>query len=201
MLRLDRQLSFSFLDLPGKRGSVEKQLERSIKPKGPDQKWIEFCRGHLVRLELEEFGTRVTVEWNPRMRSTAGRALWPNGLIQLNPRLREISEAEVERTVLHELAHLIAYERHPYRRIKGHGREWRRACIDLGIPNESATHQLALPGRTLRRQWRYECPACTQTIDRVRRFKGAVACYECCRESNGGSFHERFRLIERRLNA
>jgi predicted SprT family Zn-dependent metalloprotease len=199
VLRSDRQLSFSFLDHQGEGRTVPGFQRQSVYPKGEDREWIEFCKGHLVRLQLEELADRIVVEWNPRMRSSAGRALWPDGLIQLNPRLPEISESEVRRTVLHELAHLIAYERHPHRRIKGHGREWQRACTEVGIPGEGATHQLALPTRTLRRQWRYECPECDQGFERVRRFKSAVACFECCRNSNGGFYHERYRLVERRI--
>lgn len=200
MFRADRQLSFSFLDSSGENPGGVRDKERRVLVKGVDAGLGELCRGHLERLKLVELAGRVVVEWNPRMRSSAGRALWPHGLIQLNPRLLEISEAEVRRTVLHELAHLIAYERHPHRRIKGHGPEWRRACADVGIPDERATHQLALPTRTMRRQWRYECPACEKSFERVRRFRSAVACYDCCRVSSGGTYHDAFRLIERRVS-
>ncbi len=44
----------------------------------------------------------------------------------------------VRRTVLHELAHALAWERH---RSRGHGRVWRRYCAELGIPGERATTQ------------------------------------------------------------
>lgn len=200
VFRADRQLSFSFLDWSGgKQGGLRPEKGRASL-RGKDPRLGEFCRSQLTRLKLDDLAGRVVVEWNPRMRSSAGRAYWPHGLIQLNPRLLEISEAEVRRTLLHELAHLIAYERHPRRRIKGHGKEWRKACVDVGIPDEKATHQLALPTRTMRRQWRYECPVCHQSFDRVRRFKSAVACFECCRVSAGGSYHDDFRLIERRVN-
>ena len=128
------------------------------------------------------------------MRSSAGRATWPVAEIELNPRLVEISRDEVRRTMLHELAHLVAYERNGHRRILAHGVQWQEACRDLGIPGESATHELALPSRVLKRRWRYVCPVCEMSFERVRKFKGRVACYDCCQKVNAGEYHEDFRL-------
>lgn len=195
-----RQLSFGFLDhSAGNDSPGEVEGWKGDLRAGRDSVLSGRCVDLLDQLELPDLKARISVEWNPRMRSAAGRAFWPQGLIQLNSRLAEISPSEVERTVLHELAHLIAYERHPRRAIKSHGREWRRACAEVGIPNEKATHQLELPTRTMRRKWRYQCPACTKIFDRVHRFKQDVACYECCRKTRDGSYDERFRLVERRL--
>ncbi len=41
----------------------------------------------------------------------------------------------VRRTLLHELAHALAWER---RRSRGHGRIWQHYCAALGIPGERA---------------------------------------------------------------
>ena len=71
--------------------------------------------------------------WNARMRTTAGVAVASRWEIWLNPALRGISPHEVERTLLHELAHLLAQHRVGRRRIAPHGQEWRQACQDLGI--------------------------------------------------------------------
>jgi predicted SprT family Zn-dependent metalloprotease len=122
-------------------------------------------------------------------------------VIELNPALRGIGPGEVERTLLHELAHLVAFERAGRRRIKPHGREWRRACRELGIPDESAGHRLELPSRTIRRRWAYICPACGVRLERVRRMRGHTACWACCRAHNGGDYDERFRFVEQRLEA
>ncbi|MDB4648346.1 SprT-like domain-containing protein, partial [Akkermansiaceae bacterium] len=108
--------------------------ESSLPQRGPDETFSHWCRTLARDLDLIDLEKRVVVEWNPRMRSCAGRAFWPIGLIQLNPELSKISNSEIKRTVLHELAHLVAYERNPYRSIKSHGLEWQRACADLGIP-------------------------------------------------------------------
>jgi len=157
------------------------------------------CAALLERLGLPDLGARVSVRWNGRMRSCAGRATWPVALIELNPRLVEISWEEVRVTMLHELAHLVAYERNGNRRIQAHGMQWQRACADLGIPGERATHELSLPSRTLKRRWRYDCPACETSFERVRKFKSRVACYDCCRKVNFGDYHEDFRLREVKL--
>ena len=42
----------------------------------------------------------------------------------------------MRRTLLHELAHALAWER---RRSRGHGIVWRHYCAALGIPDERAT--------------------------------------------------------------
>lgn len=42
----------------------------------------------------------------------------------------------IRRTLLHELAHALAWER---RRSRGHGKIWQHYCAALGIPGERAT--------------------------------------------------------------
>lgn len=166
---------------------------------GIDEALTEACSNLAMTLGLNELSHRVGVEWNPRMRSTAGRATWPSCLIELNTHLPQISKDEVRRTLLHELAHLVTYERLGHGNVSPHGEEWQRACADLGIPGESATHRLALPTRSVKRKWKYVCLNCNSSIERVRRFKGRVACYECCQKSKTGQYDERFRLVERSI--
>lgn len=201
MFRPARQMKFSFLESSGETAVVDRRFtDLEGRLRGRDEDLSARCQVLLQELGLDDLGRRVVVEWNPRMRSCAGRAFWPQGLIQLNPRLAGISGEEVGGTLLHELAHLLAYERHPYRSIKCHGKEWRKACSDLGIPGEKATHELPLPSRSQRRRWKYECPGCRTSFERVRKYKGAVACYQCCGETTGGAFDPKFQLIETRLN-
>ena len=110
----------------------------------------------------------MTVSWNRRLTSTAGNANHHNGQITLNPRLREISEREVDRTMRHELAHLVAYARAGRRRIEPHGREWRQACVELGIPEEPRCHDLPLPRRRQKPKHAYQCPNCLEVLLRIR---------------------------------
>lgn len=198
MFHSDRQMRFSFLEDTGcSSGVVGAEAEEGTHSlRGRDDELVRFCQKSLQGLGLDDLRARISVEWNGRMRSCAGRAYWPKGLVQLNPRLAGISKSEIRQTLLHELAHLVAYERHKNRRIKGHGKEWQQACSDVGIPGEKATHQLALPSRRMKRKWRYHCPECQRAVERVRRFKSAVACHHCCSKKTGGVYDESYRLME-----
>ena len=142
----------------------------------------------------ERLAAVVRVEWNPRLRSCAGRADSQEKLISLNPRLCEYGATEIDRTLRHELAHLLAQFRAGRRRILPHGREWRDACHDLAIGDEMRCHNLPLPTRERTRRFLYKCPNCQRDFPRVRRIKRAIACLACCRAHNGGEFDPRFRL-------
>jgi len=147
----------------------------------------------------EEYAKSVNIVWNKRMRSTAGRAFLTTAKVELNPRLLHIDEKplkHVRQTLLHELAHLLVYHRFKGKKVQAHGAEWKQACADLGIPGESATHNLPLPSRQQRKNWRYTCPNCEEVIDRVRRMRGNSACYSCCKKYNGGKYHRRYQFIE-----
>src|SRR5688572_2970527 len=100
------------------------------------------ARQLLAGLRCESLAAQVRVRWNSRMRSTAGTALASKSLITLNPRLREFGDEEVDRTLRHELAHLLAHFRAGRRRIAAHGPEWQQACRDLGLVDEKRCHTL-----------------------------------------------------------
>ncbi|QTN32304.1 SprT-like domain-containing protein [Akkermansiaceae bacterium] len=163
---------------------------------GCDPGMTAWCQETAASLGLPELARKVRVSWNPRMRTTAGRAWWPDRSIEMNPKLREIADAQVWRTLKHEFAHLIAYERCGRRRIDPHGAEWRAACAELGIPDETTYHNLPLKGRKITRNHFYSCPSCMAVIGRVRPFRRAVACYSCCRKFSGGLYDNRFRLTK-----
>lgn len=148
----------------------------------------------LTSLGLDDGARKLSVVWNPRMRSTAGYARWPEWRVELNPRLREF-DGQVERTLKHELAHLVAYERAGRRRIAPHGTQWRKACADLGIPDESTQHTLPLPRSKQARKYLYECPVCHFTVSRVRKFRRHTACLACCKKHNRGRYDARFQFV------
>jgi predicted SprT family Zn-dependent metalloprotease len=175
--------------------SPEKNTRRT--PPDPlfDTGMTAWCQEQAVAFGLPELARKVRVTWNPRMRTTAGRAWWPSRSIEMNPKLKDFSEADIWRTLKHEFAHLLAYERCGRRHIDPHGPEWRAACTELGIPGEQPYHSLPLKARRLKRNHAYACPSCLAVITRVRPIRRAVACYSCCRKYNGGLYHDRFRLI------
>ena len=78
----------------------------------------ELLRAHgATRIARE-----LRVEWNSRFKTAAGRADYRQRLISLNPRLLDYS-AEMDRTLRHELAHILAQFRAGRRRIVAHGNE------------------------------------------------------------------------------
>src|SRR5882724_470212 len=133
------------------------------------------------------------VEWKAGLKTAAGRADYRQKLISLNPRLSEYP-SEIDRTLRHELAHILAQFRVGRRRILPHGAEWQQACVDLGIADEKRCHNLPFPARTYAARFVYHCPSCRQEFPRVRRVRRAIACLACCRKHNGGGFDTRFRL-------
>jgi SprT protein len=155
---------------------------------------------HLAAGLLRDIGApalaaRLRVEWNSRMRTAVGRAEPRRSLITLNPILQKFGTEEIERTLRHELAHLLAQHRAGRRRILPHGREWRHSCRDLGIAGERACHKLPLAARQLARPYLYRCRNCQRNFSRVRRIRRAIACLACCRKFARGHYDESFRLV------
>jgi predicted SprT family Zn-dependent metalloprotease len=166
---------------------------------GRDFELEKKARELLQALNAAELAQSVHVEWNARLFSAAGRADFRRKLVSLNPRLREQDPAEIDRTLRHELAHLLAQFRAGRRRVAPHGAEWRKACRDLGIGDESRTHALPFPIQRRSRPFLYECPRCGKEFPRVRRIKRAIACLDCCRKFNRGKFESsaQLRLVQK----
>ncbi len=148
------------------------------------------AREALYLIGEGQLAQKVCIEWNPRMRTTAGRAFLAQDRIEMNPRLVDFGAEQVHNTLLHELAHLVAWRR---TRERGHGVAWRTACADLGIPNESVTHDLPLsPRRTQRKRFRLKCPHCEYSFDRVRKPTSKIACGICCKKYNQNRYSEKY---------
>jgi predicted SprT family Zn-dependent metalloprotease len=153
------------------------------------------ARAWAARLELPELAVRITIHWHERLRTTAGLARLDSAAILLNPRLLAFP-AELTRTFLHELAHLIAHARHPRRLLNPHGPEWEQACRDLGLAGEKRCHALPLATpRKIARKYVYHCPRCRKEVARVRPFRRAEACLTCCRREANGRYDRRFCFV------
>lgn len=191
-----RQMMFTFLDAISAHTPLSPKPTPDASPpvQGRDEAMETQCREWLLALGLKEGAQKVQVIWNSKLRSTAGYARWPQWRVELNPRLKEF-EGQVDRTLKHELAHLVAYARSHRRRIEPHGAEWRQACIDLGIPDESARHTLPLPRTRQERKLLYKCLHCGFTVERVRKFRRYSACLPCCRKHNEGRYDARFQFV------
>ncbi len=182
-------------DAPARRASVPRTTVEKL-PAAPDEDpLLVQARALLLAAGAPALAARVQFRWNPKMRSAAGMAYPQRALIVLNPRLREF-EGEAERTMRHELAHLLAQERAGRRRIAPHGEEWRKACRDLGLVDEKRTHNLPLPQRKVARNFHYRCPVCNTHLGRVKPLRRGSACLRCCRKLNRGHYDERFRFVK-----
>jgi len=197
MSRWMAQLKFHWSTIPAEP-AIEPPA-RKIPPSHEDRGLAAWCAESAKSLALPELARRVRVSWNARMQTTAGRAWWPDRSIELNPKLREQPVEELWRTLKHEMAHLVAFERAGRRRIEPHGKEWQDACADLGIPGEKPFHTLPFKRRRLKRNFSYVCPNCFSSVRRVKPITKLVACYACCRKFNNGGYHARYRLIEQKL--
>lgn len=155
----------------------------------------EDARAWAQRLGLPDLASCISLRWHARLRTTAGVARMDRALILLNPRLLAFP-GELARTFLHEMAHLVAHARHPRRRIRAHGPEWKQACRDLGVAGEKRCHTLPLaPARKVARNHFYHCPHCLREVARVRPFRRREACLACCRAHARGGYDKRFRFV------
>ena len=197
--------------------SLTSSAERPIHLRARNQALESHARSLLRALGADKLAREIRVEWNPRLKTCAGRADYRAKLISLNPLLLRLDSSqidpsrlecnmhssltsdaggidEIERTLRHELAHLLAQWRVGRRRIAPHGIEWRGACRDLGIAGEARCHNLPFGTQTYAARYVYVCPNCQEKFPRVRRIRRAIACLSCCRKHNRGEFDSRFRL-------
>ena len=202
MIRVFKQLEFlivgqalrlpNIVPAPLRRGAFAATERRGYS--GRDHALEEKSRTLLRQLGAAKLARDVRVEWNPRMKSAAGRADYRERLISLNPLLRDHGIEEIDRTLRHELAHLLAQFRVGRRRIAPHGPEWREACRALDIAAEARCHNLPFASKSFAPRFIYRCPNCRQEFPRVRRIRRVIACLACCRKHNGGDFDPRFQL-------
>src|SRR5205809_5377434 len=87
---------------------------------------LQTARQLLCSLGAKRIATELRVEWNFRLKTAAGRADYRQKLISLNPKLVE-HPAEIDRTLRHELAHILAQFRQKSRQFAPHGPEWQQA--------------------------------------------------------------------------
>ena len=209
-MRLFRQLELIFRDtdtltrrlqrLPLPQGEGKGEGDSKILRRSRDVDLESKTRELLRSLGAGKLAREIRVEWNPRLKTAAGRADFRQKLISLNPLLRDVraglafNREEIDRTLRHELAHLLAQFRVGRRRIAPHGPKWREACRDLGIADEARCHNLPFASKSFPPRFVYVCPNCRQEFLRVRRTRRAIACLACCRKHNGGNFDPRFRL-------
>ncbi len=105
------------------------------------------------------------IEWR-NYRTTAGTAEYQRGVISLSRSLI-IDEERLRDTILHEYAHLLAFQRFGVKG-KGHGPAWREAMAELGAEPE-VRHQYECQRNEKRQIVIYRCIRCGKQIQRRRR--------------------------------
>lgn len=100
------------------------------------------------------------------LRVSAGMAYYRINRIGLS-RYLLTDEDRLRSTLIHEYAHLLAYERHG-QKAAGHGPLWKKAMLDLGAKPER-THCYQVERNTARQVVIYQCKRCGANIQRSRR--------------------------------
>ncbi len=120
-------------------------------------------RAELDRLleswQVLDLTTAIDWCWNPRLRTTAGRAVFLDMLVELNPLLLARHPDQVVHLLAHEAAHLVVQRLHG--RQPPHGRIWKAYMVAVG-ESTRASHHLDVAG--LRRK-----KAARQGVRRKRR--------------------------------
>jgi SprT protein len=109
--------------------------------------------------DVPDLACRVTIVYNPRLRTTLGRAMLNENRVELNTRLLREYPDELLATLTHELAHLVVRMR--YRQAQPHGREFKALMRSVNL-SAAATHHLDTERLNLRRRYAYlhRCSDC-----------------------------------------
>jgi predicted SprT family Zn-dependent metalloprotease len=97
---------------------------------------------------IELFNRYFLVDWKVKFnRSTIffGKCVYREKTIYFSKEFIAInSDEELEKTLLHEIAHAISWE---YERETGHGSTWQKYCEILGTPAEEFADTAITPNR------------------------------------------------------
>jgi len=110
--------------------------------------------------EIPDLARRVTIVYNPRLRTTLGRAILDDNRVELNVHLLRAYPDELLPTVVHELAHLAV--RMLYGNARPHGREFKALMRAVNMPADT-THHLDTAGLKLQQRryvYLHRCSDC-----------------------------------------
>jgi SprT protein len=117
------------------------------------------------------------VVMNGRLTTTAGRAFLESGKLEFSPSLYAANQEDfIADTVVHEFAHLVAYQ---LAGDKGHGQAWKQVMIAFGV-NPTRCHSYEVPKRAKSNTTQFKCACMTHEFTPQRMAwvrKGKV--YKC----------------------
>ena len=152
----------------------------------------EGGRGDELRCQIDGWaeqwgvpglGTRLTLEFSQRFRSSLGRCAPEAREVRLAAFLLDGPEALLLEALCHESAHAAVYELHG-RAARPHGPEWRELMTAAGFEPRARIPAKLLDGvapalsRNTRSLWEHRCPVC-QTMRIGRTVVGRWRCAAC----------------------
>ena len=123
-----------------------------------DQLLADLCQKHPM-------GNRPAIQWRG-YRVSAGMAYFKTGIIGLSHLVIK-DQQQLEDTLKHEYAHLLAYHRHGRKAI-GHGEHWKQAMLELGL-KPKVCHNYTVQRNERRQEVGYLCQRCGKTLVRARK--------------------------------
>ena len=102
----------------------------------------EMSRRVLAGWGHGEWADGIRFGYNGRLRRSLGRAFFKEGRIDLNPRLLTANPSQVIPTLVHELAHIVAYRL--FGEVAAHGMHFRALMAKAGFRGR-ATVRLRQP--------------------------------------------------------
>lgn len=120
------------------------------------------------------------------VRSFHGRTCYDRRNLELSiPYVLSETEAVVEDTIKHEIAHINVGVGH------GHDRIWKAEARRLGANPRSSKFSNV---RSMPAKYKFECVHCKTPTYFARKIKRTYACVECCTKFNRGNFSLRYEL-------
>lgn len=123
------------------------------------------------------------VVFNPKLRSSAGRANRLNNTVEINPHMLRANPTSFADTLIHEICHLLTRDRH--------GKDWQGAMMLFGFPPQRF-HLMEAP---VRKEARYKMFCnCREHLISQRRFnKFKRGFFYTCRDCGAKLREERIR--------
>ena len=120
----------------------------------PPEAFKEALDAVLDLWQVVDLRAAIGCRWNPRLRTTVGRAVLDDMMVELNPILLARHPDQVRHVLVHEAAHLVVQRL--FGNQPAHGRIWKAYMRKAG-ESTRATHDLDTRGlrnrRRRRRRW------------------------------------------------